>query len=146
MRSIGIGLAFLALLASPPAVATEIYHWVDENGVSNFSSTTPPGLAEEVSKMTLEDTTPPDFDPEEDRYGVAAQAERMASLREELAEKRETRRDRQSNTQQQQPVQYSDPYRYGNYGYWGSGYYPRPPVTPELPIAEPFLPRVPFRP
>jgi hypothetical protein len=146
MRSIGIGLAFLALLASPPAVATEIFHWVDENGVSNFSSTPPPGLAGEVSKMTLEDTTPPDFDPEEDRYGVAAQAERMASLREELAEKREARRDRQSNTQQQQPVQYSDPYRYGNNGYWGSGYYPRPPVTPVLPIAEPFLPRVPFRP
>ena len=78
MRMTGIALAFLALLASFPAMATEIYHWVDENGVSNFSSTAPPGLAEEVNKMTLEDTTPPDYDPEEDRYGVAAQAERMA--------------------------------------------------------------------
>jgi hypothetical protein len=146
MRSIGIALAFLALLASSPVVATEIYHWVDENGVSNFSSTAPPGLAEEVSKMTLEDTTPPDYDPEEDRYGVAAQAERMASLREEMAEKREERRDRESKPVQQQPVQYSDPYRYGNFGFWQPPYYTRPPVTPELPIVDPYLPRVPFRP
>ena len=118
MKSTSCVLLLMVLLASTPVPATEIYRWVDENGVPNFSSTAPYGDVAGVSKMTLEDTTPPDYDPEEDRFGVAAQAERMASLREEMAEKREARRDRQSNTTQQQPVQYSDPYRYGNYGYW----------------------------
>jgi hypothetical protein len=66
----------LALLAgiSMPVLATEVYHWVDENGVAHYSQHAPAADVAGVSKMILEDTTPPDYDPEEDRYGVEAQA------------------------------------------------------------------------
>jgi hypothetical protein len=138
-------LFLLAFLASSPVYATEIYRWVDENGVANFSSTAPHGAVDGLSTMELEDSTPPDYDPEEDRYGVQAQAERMAALREDMANKREDARERQNRTSRQQPVQYRDPYRYG-YPLLGSPpYYPRPPVRPEPPISVPYE-TVTFRP
>jgi len=145
MKSTGFALIFLVFLASSPAVATEIYRWVDENGVANFSSTAPPGDVGGVSKMNLEDTTPPDYDPEKDVFDVEGQAERMAALREEQAARREERRKRQRDAVQQQPVQYRDPYQYGRPLFWQPPYYPRPPERPEPPIAVPYE-TVPFRP
>ena len=137
-------LFLLALFASMPVLATEVYHWVDENGVSHYSQNAPPGDVQGVSTMILEDTTPPDYDPEEDRYGVAAQAERMASLREEMAEKREAQLERQRNAPQQPVVQYQQPYQYGYSPFWRPPYYPSPPLRPEPPIAP--APTFPFRP
>ena len=66
----------LGLLAGAvPAMASEVYRWVDENGVVNFSDAAPgkaqPGA--EVNTLTLEDTAPKDYDPEQDIYAVAAQ-------------------------------------------------------------------------
>ena len=98
---------------------------MDENGVSHYSQNAPPGDVPGVSTMILEDTTPPDYDPEEDRYGVAAQAERMAALREEMAEKREAQRERQRNAPQQPVVQYQQPYQYGIFTVFGDR-----PITP----------------
>lgn len=131
-------LFFLAFVASSPALATEVYHWVDENGVSNYSSTTPPGDSSGVSKMIIEDSTPPDYDPEEDRYGVQAQAERMAALRDDMAKKREEHRENQRRAAQQRPVQYRDPYPYSSPLFWAPPYYQRPPPRPEPPIAVPY--------
>jgi hypothetical protein len=128
----------MVLLASSAVPATEVYRWVDENGVPNFSSTAPSGNVGGVSKMTLEDTTPPDYDPEEDRYGVSAQAARMASLRKDMKDKREAERRRQRNASQQQPVQYREPYQYGRSLFWRPPYYTRPPVRPERPIVVPY--------
>ena len=145
MKSTGLVLFLLAFLASMPVLATEVYHWVDENGVSHYSQNAPATDVDGVSKMILEDTTPPDYDPEEDRYGVEAQAERMASLREEMAEKREAQRERQRNAPQQPVVQYQQPYQYGGYSpFWRPPYYPSPPLRPEQPIAP--APTYPFRP
>ena len=145
MKSTGLVLFLLAFLASMPVLATEVYHWVDENGVSHYSQNAPATDVDGVSIMILEDTTPPDYDPEEDRYGVEAQAERMASLREEMAEKREAQRERQRNTPQQPVVQYQQPYQYGGYSpFWQPPYYPSPPLRPVQPIAP--APTFPFRP
>jgi len=138
MKSTVFVILLLASLASSPAVATEVFHWVDENGVSHYTQSAPPSNVEGVSQVILEDTTPSDYDPEEDRFGVQAQAERMASLREELKEKREAQRERQRNAAAQQPVQYRDSYPYGRSTFWQPPYYPRPPVRPEPPIAVPY--------
>ena len=144
MKPTGLKLFLLAFCASMPVLATEVYHWVDENGVSHYSQNAPPGDVPGVSTMILEDTTPPDYDPEEDRYGVEAQAERMTSLREEMADKREAQRERQRNAPQQPVVQYQQPYNYGYSPFWRPPYYPSPPMRPEPPI-EP-APTFPFRP
>jgi len=144
MKSIGFALFLLTFLASIPGLATEIYHWVDENGVSHYTQIAPPADVNGVNKVMLEDSTPPDYDPEEDRYGVAAQAERMASLREEMAKKREAESERRRNAAAQQPVvQYRDPYSYGRPLFWQPPYYPRPPFKPEQLIAP--VPTLPFR-
>ncbi len=143
MKPTGCVLLLLAFMASMPVFATEVYHWVDENGVSHYSQNAPATDVAGVSKMILEDTTPPDYDPEEDRYGVEAQAERMAALREEMAEKREAQRERQRNAPQQPVVQYQQPYPYGYSSFWQPPYYPRPP-RPVQPIAP--APTYPFRP
>ena len=137
-------LFLLAFLASMPVLATEVYHWVDENGVPHYSQNVPTADVTGVSIIILEDTTPPDYDPEEDRYGVEAQAERMALLREEMAEKREAQRERQRNAPQQPVVQYQQPYQYGYSSFLRPPYYPSPPLRPE-PFIEP-LPVLPFSP
>jgi hypothetical protein len=59
MKLTGFSLFFLVFLANSPVVATEIYHWVDENGVSNFSAIAPPVDVTGVEIMSLENTTPP---------------------------------------------------------------------------------------
>jgi len=129
-----------------PAVATEVYHWVDDNGVANFSQIAPAVNVEGVELKTLEDTTPADYDPEEDIYGVEAQAERMAALREEMDEKREAALERRRNeTTSQRSVQYQNPYRYGTLPYWRPPLRPVPPIEPLPPIAVPY-PTDTFRP
>jgi hypothetical protein len=139
MRFTCLTLIALACGISTPVMATEVYHWVDENGVSHFTQQAPSGELNGVEKMTLEDTTPPDYDPEEDRYGVAQQQERMAALREERKEKREAEIKRQRDAAARQPVVRNDnPYDYGRRAFWNQPYYPRPPVRPERPIAVPY--------
>ena len=92
--------------------AQDVYRWVDENGVVNFSDTAPAAAAAGIETMVLEDSRPSDYDPEEDIYNVAAQAERMAALREEMAAEREARRERQREAPQP-PVQYHQGVQYG---------------------------------
>lgn len=131
-------LVFLALIASTTVTAYEVYHWVDENGVQNFSQKPPSGKIPDVSKMNLVDTTPQDYDPDEDRYGVQVQAERMAALREKMAQERDDARERERNAAQQQAVQYREPYRRYSNGVWLPPIYPRPPVKPQPPIEVPY--------
>lgn len=117
--------------------ATEIFHWVDENGVSHFTQSAPPSDVAGVKQMMVEDSPPPDYDPEEDRYGVAQQQERMAAMRAEMEEKREAEAKRQRDAAARQPVvRYQD--RYGSPLFYNPPYYrPRPP-RPEPPIAVPY--------
>lgn len=134
-----------AILSVSTATATEVFSWVDENGVVHFSQNAPPDSVKGVEKMTLEDTTPTDYDPGEDLYGVAAQAERMAALRAEMDEKREAAADRRRKAPTPQPVvQYQYPYRYGNVPYWRPPLRPVHPIEPPRPV-DPY-PSLPFRP
>jgi len=141
MKTVRFTLLLMAMAIGSPAAATEVFHWVDENGVHHFSQTEPAADTPQVSTMTLEDTTPANYDPEEDIYGVQAQAERMQALREEMDEKREAYRERQAKAAQQQAVQYRRPYSYGR-PLWYPPYYPRPPVEPQPPVIEPLETRI----
>ena len=71
MKPPSIILFLLAFTASMPVAATEVFHWVDENGVQNFSQQAPGSSTSGVSQLTLDGMAPPGYDPEEDRYGVA---------------------------------------------------------------------------
>ena len=133
-----ITLVLLATIASTTLFADEIYHWIDENGVQNFSQTQPAGNTEGVSKMNLVDTTPADYDPEEDRYDIEAQAERMNALREDMEKRREAARESQRNAAQQPVVQYREPHRYYSRPLLYPPIYPRPPHKPKPPIAVPY--------
>ena len=130
--------ALLAMLASTTVAAFEIYHWLDENGVPNFSQKQPDGKIPGVSILNLADTTPPDYDPEDDRYGVQAQAERLSALREEMEQRRNAVRERQKNAALQQLVQYREPVRNYSHRYWYPPIYPRPSHKPQPSIAVPY--------
>lgn len=122
--------------------AQEVYRWVDENGVVNFSDKAPAAATAnaDVNTLTLQDAGPMDYDAEEDIYNVAAQAERMQSLRDKMAKDREARREQQNSADQQSPA----PSQRGvYYGYpYGYPVYPRPPIRP--PVKPPIDPQPPI--
>jgi hypothetical protein len=136
MKSFGMILLFLPMLCAAPAFGTEVYRWVDKDGVVHFSQSPPPEKINGVKIMTLEDDSPPGYDPEQDLYGVEAQAERMALLREQMAEKRDMERERQVNSARQAQPPYQQPVQYGYPFYGQRPQYPgsRPPVKPRPPV------------
>lgn len=126
MKLTGLFSLLLGYLAVSSADATEVYRWVDDDGVIHFSQSAPPANVPGVTEMTLEDTAPTEYDPDEDLYGIDAQAERMAQLRQEMADKREQAQERQRNAARQPVTQYQQPMQYG-YPYYGL-----PPYSPGL--------------
>jgi hypothetical protein len=132
----------LGSLAATPLPAEEIYRWVDENGVVNFSDTAPAARSRSVSTVAVEDTRPSDYDPEADIYNVEAQAERMQALREEMQARREARLEEERNAAQRTPAQSAQPVGYALPPWWwdrpGYGKPPRPPERPQPPIPEPY--------
>ena len=120
------------------AFAVEVYHWVDENGIAHYSQEKPPDDVKGVRKIQLDDSTPPDFDPEEDRYGVERQAERMAELRDDMQRRREEARERQRTAPQPPVIIYQQPYQPFYSRPWLPPLYPWPPPRPEPPIAVPY--------
>jgi hypothetical protein len=133
---------------SPSLYSFDVYHWVDEDGVSHYSQVAPTSEIPDVSKQTLEDTTPTDFDPEADLYGVKENARQMEALRAEMDERREAGRERQQQFARQVVPQYQEPERYysGAIGYPIRPYppihnpRPRPELYPEQTPHDPFLP------
>jgi hypothetical protein len=127
----------LAVLLVAPAVAAEIYKWVDENGVTHFSQMPPDLSVTGVSQQVLRDTRPSDYDPEQDIYGVEAQAKRMQQLRDEKKERYQARLEREREARKQQVIQHRSQEYYGYPLYrpgWGN---PRPPLLPTPPVARP---------
>ena len=131
-------LASLAILASSKMAAQEIFHWIDENGVPNFSQERPAGNVDGLNKMYLENTAPTDYDPEEDIYGIEEQAERMQALREDMEKRRQENREREKYVVQQPVQQYRDPYQFYSRRLWYPPLYPKPPHRPKPPIAVPY--------
>jgi len=138
-RSIAALCGVLAWAAAP-VWATEVYRWVDADGVVHFSQTAPTTAVEEVSREVVEDPVPPGYDPEQDIYDVAGQQERMQARREALERDREARRERERQAAQR-PVTSPPPVQgYPVYGW--PGYGPRPPGRPRPPIEPPIEPPV----
>jgi hypothetical protein len=126
-----------ALWAWPLALpAQQIYRWVDEQGVVHFSDTAPPGDSGEVSTLTLENTQPANYDPEQDIYNLEATEQRMQALRDELAAEREARRERAAA---QPPVVAPYPEQ-PHYGYADDYLYGYPPLYPRPPGERPGRP------
>jgi len=141
-----ITLAFIAVIACTTTAATEIYHWVDENGVSHFSQYQPGNDTQNVSKKKLEDTTP---DQVEDVYNLEAHEKRMAEWREEREQERKETRERKKQAAQQQPIKHSEPYNDYSRSFWYPPIYNRPPHRPphkpQPPVVNP-RPHTPFLP
>jgi hypothetical protein len=137
---------FLILSLAPwPANAVEVYQWTDENGVVHFSQWAPTEPEQDVSTLEVDGSQPPGYDPEEDRYNVAANQKYMESLRSDLDARREAEKN-QSAAAAQQIIQQTVPPEYGTWPvYPGYGQFPsnRPPhkpdrpVKPERPVEEP---------
>ena len=148
MRRITLIPLLLGLAISGPLLATEVYRWVDDDGVIHFSQNAPRADVGQVEKMTLDDSAPAGYDPEEDIYGVEAMAAEMALLREQMEERREQAQERNQNTDQRTVVQYQPAVQYG-YPYLGTPLYPgyRPPLRPKPPPPRPDpYPSLPFSP
>ena len=115
-RSTGFRLCIIAVSATSwlaTAQATEVFRWVDENGVVHFSDSAPEHV--EAESLVLNDSTPPDYDPLEDPYSILNQAERLRDARVRLEEERESRQaETAARRDTGPPPAYDDPY-YASY-------------------------------
>lgn len=109
--------------------AQQVYRWVDEQGVVHFSDTAPVGESGEVSTLTIPDSRPAGYDPQQDVFNIEATRERTQALREELQGQREARRERNAA----QPVVVQQPEQ-RNYGFPWDYPYGYPPLRPRPPI------------
>jgi hypothetical protein len=135
----------LALLASAgPAVAGEIFHWVDEQGVKHYSQSPPETATEEVSTLEVDGSQPASYDPNEDRYNVAAQEAAMQEMRDKMAESRKNKQKPPSDPQNT-VIYYPQEEQYDQLlyppGFWNDrphrpGDRPRPP-KPVQPLPQP---------
>jgi hypothetical protein len=113
-------------LAGPVAMAEQIYHWVDEQGVNHYSQSPPPVVASPVETLEVDGSQPASYDPNEDRYNVAAQAEAMQALRDEMAESRKNRQQVKPSSGGNTVIYYPEPENHTEILY-PPGYRPRPP-------------------
>ncbi len=133
----------IVMVCLVPAVGTsnasgsEIFHWIDEDGVLTFSDWAPANSNVEVSKLVVRNSNPSGYDPNDDRNSVLEQAERTNVRWTELKEQKEQRRKRRLELEQQdripQYVEYDYPY------YYRPGYFFPPGRPPGI------IPRPPFK-
>ena len=124
----------LALLASAcPAFASEIYHWVDAQGVNHYSQS-PPDVQNEVETLDVDGSQPASYDPTEDRYNVAAQEAAMQEMRDRMAENRKNRQQAQPASSDTTVIYYPETEGYNQFLY--PTYGPRPPHVRPLPPDE----------
>jgi hypothetical protein len=123
-------LLALAVLASANLSASEIYHWVDEDGVQHFSQQPPGSDTSNVSKQVLEDTAPPGDGQVEDVYNLAVHKEHMAEWREERDKQREEARKNKKLAANQQPQRSTETDGYYPWPYWRRPIYGKPPYRP----------------
>ncbi len=131
-------LALLAMITNPKVTAAEIYHWVDENGVSHYTQVRPGDDIPNVSIQKLEDSTPDQVD---DVYNLEAHEKRMIAWREERDQERKETRERKRKIAEQQPIKHSEPYRDYSRSFWYPPIYNRPPYRP--PHKPPLRPKQP---
>jgi hypothetical protein len=119
--------AFL-LCGTNPAIADEIFHWVDEDGIMHFSDWAPADNTVEVSKLIVSNSNPPGYDPNQDQNSILEQAERMNERWSELQERQDERRKQRLELEDQQrrryAAEYDYPYYNDSYFYYRPGYRP----------------------
>ena len=113
-------IIWILFLVVAPAPGSEIFHWVDEDGIGHFSDWVPKDSSAEVSKLIVSDSNPPDYDPSEDQNSVLGQAERINARWAALNEKQEERRKQRLEREEQrlQTVVYDYPYYNDSYFYY----------------------------
>jgi hypothetical protein len=120
--------AFFLLCNANPAVAGEIFHWVDADGVMHFSDWAPADNNVEVSKVFVSNSNPPDYDPDADQNSILGQAERTnerwSELREQKEERSKQRRELEELERRRYAVEYDYPYYSDSYLYYRPGYRP----------------------
>ena len=87
-----VAVVLLLSVWTTTATASEIYQWMDEDGVVHFSDTRPADGAV-VTTLRVQATNPPDYDPVDDPYSIRNQAERTNSTWTELEKAREERQE-----------------------------------------------------
>lgn len=92
-------LLLLASAASVPAAAADVYRWVDEGGVVHFSQWAPKGEIDDVSTVSVDTSTPTDYDPQDDPYSILNQSERIHELWSDLLAQKDTRRAPEQNAE-----------------------------------------------
>jgi len=130
-------LVLLAFTISTKVAASDIYHWVDENGVSHYSQYQPGGDTSNVSRQKLENKAPRGNGEVEDVYNVAAHEKHMAEWREERDKNRADARARNKQTTQQHSTRNPESYSAQSGSYWYPPVYGKQPVRPRPPIARP---------
>jgi hypothetical protein len=134
-RHLNLCFLLLALLASAgPAFASEIYHWVDEQGVNHYSQS-PPETQNNVETLEVDGSQPASYDPNEDRYNIAAQEAAMQEMRDKMAESRKNRQQAQPASSDTTVIYYPETEGYSQLLY-PPGYGPRPPHVRPLPPDE----------
>lgn len=111
----------ILLGTAQPALGSEIFHWVDEDGVRHFSDWAPKDSSVEVTKVVLADTNPSGYDPASDPNSILDQAQRVNEIWQDIKAEKEERRDErleQARQARSEPsVQYDGP------GYSGFPYF-----------------------
>ncbi len=122
-KSMVVMICFLLVVVSGPAVAVEIYQWIDEDGVRHFSESAPNISSIEVSKLTVTNTNPPDYDPHKDPYSIRSQAERTnvrwSELKAERDERWEQRLEAAERASRLAPSAYEPDEYYGSSVWYG---------------------------
>jgi len=136
---------FLALSLAPwPVNAVEVYQWTDENGVVHFSQWAPTDPEEkDVSKLEVDGSPPPGYDPEADLYNIKGNQEYMESLWSDLEKRQEESRNRQAASGPQ-IIQQTIMHEYGAWPVYPA-YGLRPPLKPDRP-EKPVRPEQPLEP
>lgn len=129
-------LCLVALGIGSPAGGSEIFHWVDENGVVTFSDWAPENTNLEVTKVAVANSNPPDYDPDEDPNSILLQAERTNERWQELNEQKDERRE--ERIERQQADRYEAPFDYDYPYFVNSPYFLRPIRPPGFRPVRPF--------
>jgi len=114
----------ISLIIGNPAFGSEIFHWVDEDGVRHFSQWAPENSSAEVSKLVVRNFNPPGYDPNEDQNSILVQAERMNIRWADLKERQAERRQQRFELAEQQRSQPPSPYDYDYFNVSRSYYRP----------------------
>ena len=132
-----ITLVLITFIANTKLLASDIYHWVDENGVSHYSQYQPGDDTPNVSTQKLENTAPPGNGEVEDVYNVAAHEKHMAEWREDRDNKRADVRARNEQAARQHSTRNSESYSTDSGSYLYPPIFGRQPVRPRPPIVRP---------